>query len=232
MLGGADVTFRVIISAFALALFLLGTGGASVDTTDGPGASDAAVFAVAELAAPEENSLEDALALLSSSSQASDNDNETEELCAVGTVARCSNQEMRPGRTLAHRWHPHNAGAPPVPPPQDRAGIRWTVAGLTDLHVRAKALGRRIGSDAKLSLEPLLSAHPTASLLPSAPSIRSAAAQDASRRRSPPKHLFLSSSDSLSRPLARAFACASERQCHLVRVSTPFSMKLERWGTS
>lgn len=220
------------MSAFAIALFLLGTGGARADSTDGTAASEAAIFAVAEMASPKADSLEDALALLSSSSQASDSDNESEELCTVGTVARCSNREMRPGRTLAHRWHPHNAGAPPVPPPQGPAEISWTKAEVTDLAAWASSSGPDIGPNSKPTPRLQFSEHFAASIFERAPSIRNAGTRDFSRRRSPARRVILSSSESFSRPLARASACASERLPDFVRVSTPISMTIKRWGTS
>lgn len=233
------MTFRVIISAFAFALFLLGMGGVHADrTTDRPVVAEAAAFSVPQVADFNANSIGDPLGLLSSADEAPDSDNETEDLFPVRTVMRDVDRTMRPARAIRHRWQPHNAGAPPVPPPEHGAANKWTPSAETLLDATTSALGTVGGPDGKSSPKPASSTDLPSSFLPSASSIRSAATRDADRRRfTPAEHLVLLKSDPSSRRLAHALACASEhpwpfRARRSVRIGTPIPMKSDQWGTS
>jgi hypothetical protein len=82
------VTFRVIIGAFAVAFFLLGSSDSyAFTTTDLTAAAEATALAGVDAVSADAESLEDALAFLSSANPAADSDNETEEFCAGAPVS-------------------------------------------------------------------------------------------------------------------------------------------------
>jgi len=228
------VTFRVIIGAFAVAFFLFGSSDSDAfATTDMPAATEATAHAGADAVSAGAEFLDDALAFLSGTNSAADSDNETDEVCADATVAPRSNLTQRPARALRYRWKPQNAGAPPLPPPEGSTRNQRTPFEVTQPDAKTRASGRVGGPDGTSSPKPAFFAFPPHSVLPGALPARSAAARDASPRRSPAEtHLLLLNPDIPQRQPARAPACASERQRHFVHASTSVSTKSERWGTS
>jgi len=198
-----------------------------------PGVAEATAHAGADAVSAGAEFLDDALAFLSGTNSAADSDNETDEVCADATVAPRSNLTQRPARALRYRWKPQNAGAPPLPPPEGSTRNQRTPFEVTQPDAKTRASGRVGGPDGTSSPKPAFFAFPPHSVLPGALPARSAAARDASPRRSPAEtHLLLLNPDIPQRQPARAPACASERQRHFVHASTSVSTKSERWGTS
>jgi hypothetical protein len=149
------VTFRVIIGAFAVAFFLLGSSDSyAFTTTDLPAAAEATALAGTDAVSADAESLEDALAFLSSANPAADSDNETEEFCAAATVARRLILTQRPAPALRYPWKPQNAGAPPLPPPEGSAGNQRTPFEVTQPDAKTSASGRVGGPDGRSSLKP------------------------------------------------------------------------------
>ena len=224
------MTFRVIIGAFAVAFFLFGSSDSDAfATTDMPAVAEATAHAGADAVSAGAESLDDALAFLSDTNSAADSDNETDEVCADASVAPRSNLTQRPARALRYRWKPQNAGAPPLPPPEGSNRNQRTPFEVTQPDAKTRASGRVGGPDGMSSPKPAFFAFPPHSVLPGALPARSAAARDASPRRSPAAtRLLLLNPDILQ----RQSACASGRRRHFVRASTSVSTKSERWGTS
>jgi hypothetical protein len=228
------VTFRVIIGAFAVAFFLFGSSDSDAfATTDMPAVAEATAHAGADAVSAGAESLDDALAFLSGTNSAADGDTETDEFCADATVAPRSNLTQRPARALRYRWKPRNAGAPPLPPPEGSARNQRTPFEVTQPDAKTRASGRVGGPDSMSSPNPAFFASSPHSVLPGALPAPSAAARDASPRRSPAEtHRVLLNPDIPQRQPTRAPACASERQRRFVHASTSVSTKSERWGTS
>ncbi|WP_324353882.1 hypothetical protein [Methyloceanibacter sp.] len=202
-----------------------------MDTADAQVVAEAAAGAVSDVASPAALIPGDALQLLLGDSQSSDSD--SEELCGVAKVVCGWDRRLLLAPENKPAWRPHQAGAPPVPPPERRAAIVWTPFQATLLDLETLTPGDVGGPDGESPLKPATKASATPFSLPCAQSIRSAAARDAQRLKSPPaKHPLLSRPDILSWQLAHALACAPERHRRFVRIENFLSMKSLPWRAS